>query len=101
VEEIVMSIKRQGAPAYVEDILVDPDEEKEGAEGAGDGGDGLDALFEEAVAIVLADGKASTSYIQRKMKIGYNRAARIIDQMEEQGVVSKADHTGKREILGR
>ena len=59
------------------------------------------ALYDQAVAIVLRDQKASTSYIQRKLKIGYNRAARIIEQMEEEGLVGSANHVGKREVLHR
>ena len=58
-----------------------------------------DELYEEALKIVKSEGKASTSFLQRKLQIGYNRAARIIDMMEEKGVVSKANHVGKRDIL--
>jgi len=58
-----------------------------------------DQLYETAVNLVKSEGKASTSYLQRKLQIGYNRAARIIDMMEENGIVSKANHVGKRELL--
>ena len=58
-----------------------------------------DELYNEAVNIVKSEGKASTSFLQRKLQIGYNRAARIIDMMEEKGIVSKANHVGKREVL--
>ena len=58
-----------------------------------------DELYEEALKIVKSEGKASTSFLQRKLQIGYNRAARIVDMMEEKGVVSKANHVGKRDIL--
>ena len=58
-----------------------------------------DELFNQAVEIIKAEGKASTSFLQRKLQIGYNRAARIIDMMEEKGIVSKANHVGKREVL--
>ena len=64
----------------------------------GSGGD--EDLYSQAVAIVRNDKKASTSYIQRKLRIGYNRAAALIDRMEEEGIVSAADHVGRREILG-
>ena len=63
------------------------------------GGDGEDALYDQAVTIVAKDRKCSTSYIQRKLGIGYNKAARLVEQMEEQGVVTPANHVGKREIL--
>ena len=63
------------------------------------GGSGGDELYDRAVGIVLRDRKASTSYIQRKLQIGYNRAARIIERMEEEGIVGQANHAGKREIL--
>ena len=61
--------------------------------------DGEDALYDQAVAIVIKDRKCSTSYIQRKLAIGYNKAARLVEQMEENGLVSPANHVGKREIL--
>jgi len=61
--------------------------------------DDEDELFNQAVEIIKAEGKASTSFLQRKLQIGYNRAARIIDTMEEKGIVSKANHVGKREVL--
>jgi S-DNA-T family DNA segregation ATPase FtsK/SpoIIIE len=63
------------------------------------GGAGGDSLYDQAVAIVTRDGRASTSYVQRRLQIGYNRAARLIEQMEEQGVISAPNHAGKREIL--
>ena len=58
-----------------------------------------DNLYQKAVEIIKSEGKASTSFLQRKLQIGYNRAARIIDMMEEKGIVSKANHVGKREVL--
>ena len=67
--------------------------------GLGTGNDLEDALYDTAVQVVLRDRKVSTSYIQRKLSIGYNKAARLVEQMEEQGVVSAANHVGKREIL--
>ncbi len=65
--------------------------------GSGDGGEG--DLYDQAVAIVLRDKKASTSYVQRRLSIGYNRAASIIEKMEEEGVISAPNHAGKRDIL--
>ena len=67
--------------------------------GLGGNTDGEDAIYDQAVAIVVNDRKCSTSYIQRKLSIGYNKAARLVEQMEEQGLVSPANHVGKREIL--
>jgi S-DNA-T family DNA segregation ATPase FtsK/SpoIIIE len=67
--------------------------------GLGGNTDGEDALYDTAVAIVVKDRKCSTSYIQRKLAIGYNKAARLVEQMEDQGLVSSANHVGKREIL--
>jgi len=104
VEKVVDDLKAKAAPAYIENIT---DENSfEGSEvanamfGTGDnGGEKVDELYDEAVAIIAREGKASTSFIQRCLQIGYNRAARIIEEMEKQGVVSKANATGKREVL--
>ena len=67
--------------------------------GLGGNTEGEDALYDQAVAIVLKDRKVSTSYIQRKLSIGYNKAARLVEQMEDEGLISAANHVGKREIL--
>ena len=67
--------------------------------GIGGNSDAGDALYDQAVAIVLRDRKCSTSYIQRKLAIGYNKAARLVEQMEDEGLVTSANHVGKREIL--
>ena len=67
--------------------------------GLGGNTEGEDAIYDQAVAIVIQDRKCSTSYIQRKLAIGYNKAARLVEQMEDQGLVSPANHVGKREIL--
>lgn len=101
VEEIVKFLKAQGEPEYLDDITVEPEAPEDGAGGGLDGeeGEGGDDLYDKAVAIVARDRKASTSYIQRRLQIGYNRAARIIEKMEEQGVVSSPNHSGKREVL--
>ena len=74
----------------------DEDDALPGMAGNGESGD---SLYDQAVAIVLRDGKASTSYVQRRLSIGYNRAATLIERMEEEGVISAANHAGKREIL--
>jgi len=102
VERVVGHLKDQGAPEYLEAVTAEPEEGEEGnavfdkgAFGEGEGGD----LYQKAVAIVVRDRKASTSYVQRRLQIGYNRAASIIERMEKEGVVSAANHAGKREIL--
>src|SRR6185436_6839753 len=99
VEKVVKHLKAQGQPSYIEQVTQDEDEEDPlglGAEGE-EGEDG--GLYRQAVEIVLREGKASTSFIQRKLQIGYNRAARLVERMEEEGIVSPANHAGKREIL--
>ena len=100
VEKIVKFLKKQGAPDYVQDVT-EMREDDDGDSGFDLGGNtnSEDALYDRAVAIVLRDRKASTSYVQRRLKIGYNRAATLIEEMEEQGVISAANHAGKREIL--
>ncbi|MEM8813889.1 MAG: DNA translocase FtsK [Pseudomonadota bacterium] len=102
VENIVNHLKTQGVPEYL-DAITDEDgmEAADAAEGSA-GGDGeaeAGDLYEQAVAIVLRDKKASTSYVQRRLSIGYNRAASIIERMEQEGLISAANHAGKREIL--
>ncbi|MHB0951660.1 MAG: FtsK/SpoIIIE family DNA translocase [Allorhizobium sp.] len=100
VEEIVAYLKTQGAPQYLEAITVDEDDDENG--GGPVGTSNLaesDDPYDQAVAIVLRDGKASTSYIQRRLGIGYNRAASLIERMEQEGLIGPANHAGKREIL--
>jgi S-DNA-T family DNA segregation ATPase FtsK/SpoIIIE len=97
VETVVTYLKAQGEPEYDESVT--EDDENPFAPPGMDGGDAGDALYDEAVAIIAREGKASTSFIQRHLQIGYNRAARIIERMEEQGVVSRADRVGRREVL--
>jgi S-DNA-T family DNA segregation ATPase FtsK/SpoIIIE len=102
VEKIVRSLKKQGAPEYIEAITEEPDEAygEPGAGGApGEGGGSGDDLYDQAVAVVLRDKKVSTSYIQRRLQIGYNKAASLIERMEKEGLISSANATGKREIL--
>ncbi len=101
VEDIVNHLKAQGVPQYLESIT-EEDEEEEAAGGEGGSvGDMADSddPYDQAVAIVLRDRKASTSYIQRRLSIGYNRAASLIERMEQEGLISPANHAGKREIL--
>lgn len=101
VESIVTHLKQQGIPDYLESITEETDEEANAYETLMGGGSGDESndLYDKAVAIVLRDRKASTSYIQRRLSIGYNRAASIIERMEQEGLVSPANHAGKREIL--
>ena len=103
VEEIVTHLKSFGPPEYMSGVVDGPDDDREAdidqVLGLGTGNDLEDALYDTAVQVVLRDRKVSTSYIQRKLSIGYNKAARLVEQMEEQGVVSAANHVGKREIL--
>jgi S-DNA-T family DNA segregation ATPase FtsK/SpoIIIE len=103
VEEVVNHLKAFGPPSYVGNVLDGPDEDRESdidqVLGLGGNTDGEAALYDQAVAIVLKDRKCSTSYIQRKLAIGYNKAARLVEQMEDQMLVSPANHVGKREIL--
>ena len=97
IEKINNFLRSQAEPDYVDEILNFADE-KEISEGSKNQSD-KDELYESAVDIIKSEGKASTSFLQRKLQIGYNRAARIIDMMEEDGIVSKANHVGKRDVL--
>jgi len=100
VETIVEFLKGQGNPSYIEEVTTESDDGGIlGNAGGGAGGNSGDELYDEAVAIVAREGKASTSFIQRHLQIGYNRAARIIEQMEKEGVVSAANRVGRREVL--
>ncbi len=102
VEKVVRHLKTQGQPEYLEEVTAGDDEESENGAvfdatgmGLAEGGD----LYQQAIAIVRRDRKASTSYIQRRLQIGYNRAATIMERMEQEGVVGQPNHAGKREIL--
>jgi S-DNA-T family DNA segregation ATPase FtsK/SpoIIIE len=99
VEKVVRYLKKQGRPEYL-DAVTEEAEEGEGQGGADgpDGGSG-DELYDQAVAVVLRDKKVSTSYIQRRLQIGYNKAASLIERMEKEGLIGQANATGKREIL--
>ena len=98
VEHIVNFLKDQGAPTYLEEITAEVPESVAGIPGSSSEQAG-DELYDEAVALIVREGKASTSFIQRHLQIGYNRAARIIERMEKEGVVSEANRVGRREIL--
>ena len=101
VEEIVNHLKSYGPPVYMSGVVESGDEDKDEIDSLlGLGSDGLDdSLYDQAVAIVARDRKCSTSYIQRKLGIGYNKAAKLVEQMEEHSVITAANHVGKREIL--
>jgi S-DNA-T family DNA segregation ATPase FtsK/SpoIIIE len=100
VEAVARFLRDQGTPNYLDEVTAGGDEEQEEAiEGAFAGEGGANDLYDHAVAIVTRDRKASTSYVQRRLQIGYNRAASLIERMEKEGVVTAANHAGKREIL--
>ena len=103
VEKVVRHLKSQGQPQYLEAVTADDEEDEDGnpifdATSIGATGDAAD-LYQQAVQVVTRDKKASTSYIQRRLQIGYNRAASIMERMEQEGIVGQANHAGKREIL--
>jgi S-DNA-T family DNA segregation ATPase FtsK/SpoIIIE len=101
VEKVVRHLKTQGSPEYLEAVTAEEPSDEDGAvfDSTGMGSDGGGDLFAQAVAIVKRDRKASTSYIQRRLQIGYNRAASLMERMELEGIVGQANHAGKREIL--
>jgi S-DNA-T family DNA segregation ATPase FtsK/SpoIIIE len=100
VEDIVAHLKSQGVPDYLDSVTDEDEEEGDGSFEAMAGGlEESNDLYDQAVAVVLRDRKVSTSYIQRRLSIGYNRAASIIERMEKEGLVGAANHAGKREIL--
>src|SRR6201996_6202281 len=101
VEKVVAHLKTQGRPEYLDTVTAAPDEDEGGGDlGFGDSGGGeSNDLYQQAVQIVTRDRKASTSYIQRRLQIGYNRAASLMERMELEGIVGQPNHAGKREIL--
>tara|TARA_Y100001970_G_scaffold240860_1_gene303934 strand:+ start:2326 stop:4605 length:2280 start_codon:yes stop_codon:yes gene_type:complete len=96
IEDIVSSLKQQGLPEFDEDVIREEIEDESSLSSVNDAD--KDELFKDSLDIISREGKASTSLLQRKLQIGYNRAARIMDQLEEQGYISAANHVGKREI---
>jgi S-DNA-T family DNA segregation ATPase FtsK/SpoIIIE len=99
VEDVCKHLRAQAEPDYLDLITDDPDGDGDNAMGGDDGGGSGDDLYDRAVAVVTRDRKASTSYVQRRLQIGYNRAASLIERMEQEGVVSPANHAGKRDVL--
>jgi S-DNA-T family DNA segregation ATPase FtsK/SpoIIIE len=97
VEDVVRFIKNQETPEYIESLTKEENEINSGTQQ----NDSNDELFNQAVEVIMKDKRVSTSYIQRKLQIGYNRAARIIEEMEDQGIISEPNNQGKREILGK
>jgi len=99
---VVRFLKSQGSPEYLDAVTEEPDEESDDPYalmgGAGNSGSG-DDLYDKALALVARERKATTSYIQRRLQIGYNRAASLIERMEQEGVVSSPNHKGVREVL--
>ncbi len=101
VDRVVRHLRDQGEPRYLDAVTEDIDTPEPGGGEEGGNGGGSDDLYDQAVALVAREGKASTSFIQRQLQIGYNRAARLVERMEKEGVVGKANHVGKREVLVR
>ena len=104
VERVVRFLREQGTPEYVDEVTEGENESPflpPAGESSGGGASGADALYDQAVAIVCSERRASTSFVQRHLQIGYNRAARLIERMETDGVISKPNHAGKREVLAR
>ena len=99
VEDVCRHLKAQAEPDYLDLITDDPDGDSDNAIGDEGGGGSGDDLYDRAVAVVTRDRKASTSYVQRRLQVGYNRAASLIERMEQEGVVSPANHAGKRDVL--
>ena len=95
-EKIVQFLRSQGTPDYLSEVTEEESGDNEAGTAEIDSGD---ELYDRAIHLVLTERKASTSFIQRHLQIGYNRAARLIDKMEAEGVISGANHVGKRDIL--
>ena len=96
IEKVNSFLRSQGKPDYIDEITIIKDNEK--SSGINDGNE-KDELYFKALEIIKLEKKASTSFLQRKLQIGYNRAARIMEMMEKEGIVGQANHVGKREIL--
>ena len=95
IEKITSVLRAQGQPDYIEEITFSDKSDSSNT----NKDDESDELYSKALDIIKSEGKASTSFLQRKLQIGYNRAARIIDTMEDDGIISKANHVGKRDVL--
>ena len=95
IEKVNGFLRSQGKPNYIDEITLIKDNETSSSES----NDEKDELYFKAIDIIKAEGRASTSFLQRKLQIGYNRAARIMETMEKEGIVGQANHVGKREIL--
>ena len=101
VEQVANYLRAQGEPDYVDSVTDESALESEAVLGLpiGENGNGDDAQYAQALQIVAQEGKASTSYLQRRLRIGYNSAARLIERMEAEGHVSSPDHVGRRQVL--
>jgi S-DNA-T family DNA segregation ATPase FtsK/SpoIIIE len=100
VEAVAKALRAQGQPQYLEAVTAGGEDDEDGDGGGfGEGGNSGDDLYDQALAVVTRDRKASTSYIQRRLQIGYNRAASLMERMEREGVVSQSNHAGKRDVL--
>ena len=100
VESVVKHLRAQGEPDYIDEVTSEAgSDEGEGEAAAGPSPDGGDDTYHQAVQVVARDGKASTSYLQRKLSVGYNTAAKLIERMEDEGLISRADHVGRRQVL--
>ena len=99
VEKVVAFLKKQGKPEYVQEIIAKQEDASEDIKSLSMQNNEKNSLYEQALSIVLTEKKATTSYLQRKLKIGYNKAASLIEKMEDEGIVSSPNHMGKREIL--
>ena len=99
VEKIVAHLKSQGVPRYLEAVTSEEEEETSASGQSENPLSESNDIYDQAVAVVLRDRKVSTSYIQRRLGIGYNRAASLIERMENEGLIGAANHAGKREIL--
>ena len=97
IDKVNNFLRDQAEPDYVDEIINFVDDKEDNL--TNDLNENKDELYQDALSIIKSEGKASTSFLQRKLQIGYNRAARIIDMMEERGEITKANHVGKREII--
>jgi S-DNA-T family DNA segregation ATPase FtsK/SpoIIIE len=99
VHRVIEYIKSHGEPNYIEGVLTSMEEQGDGGELDGGADAEADPLYDQAVAVVLKSRRASISFVQRDLRIGYNRAARLIEQMEKAGIVTPMQHNGNREVL--